>query len=106
MKTISIIELQKLLAGQPQLPLLDVRTPDEFNEVHIPQARNIPLDQLQPGAIQLPKEQPVYLVCRTQQRSATAAEKLAKEGFTQPVVVEGGTLAWVMANFPVVRGTS
>ncbi|HTR42137.1 MAG TPA: rhodanese-like domain-containing protein [Pseudomonadales bacterium] len=105
MKTISIFELQKLLAAQPQLPLFDVRTPVEFTEVHVPQAQNVPLDELRPGAIQFPKEQPVYLLCRTSNRATKAAEKLAKEGFAQPVVVEGGTLAWVEANLPVVRGT-
>jgi rhodanese-related sulfurtransferase len=106
MKTISPIELQKLLLAQPHLPLFDVRTPVEFAEVHVPQAQNIPLDELQPGALELPKDQPVYLLCRTSNRATKAAEKLAKEGFAQPVVVEGGTLAWVAGNFPVIRGTS
>jgi rhodanese-related sulfurtransferase len=104
MKTISPIELQKLLAIEPHLPLLDVRTPMEFAEVHVPQARNIPLDELQPGALQLPKGEPVYLLCRTQQRAANAAEKFARAGFTQPIVVVGGTQAWVQANLPVERG--
>jgi rhodanese-related sulfurtransferase len=105
MKTISPIELQKLLATELRLPLLDVRTPVEFAEVHVPQARNIPLDELQPGALDLQKDQPIYLLCRTQQRATRAAEKFAKEGFT-PVVVVGGTLAWINANLPVERGVA
>jgi rhodanese-related sulfurtransferase len=32
-----------------------------------------------------------------------AAEKFAKNGFSQPVVVEGGTLAWIEANLPATR---
>ena len=103
MKTISPIELQNLLAAQPGLAVLDVRTPVEFAEVHVPQARNIPLDQLQPGAIQVPKDQAVYLLCRSGQRATKAAEKLAKQGFAEPIVVEGGTLAWIAANLPVTR---
>jgi len=106
MKTISPIELQKLLAAQPDVPLLDVRTPVEFSEVHVPQARNIPLDELPPGAFQFSKSQPVYLLCRSGQRAAKAAEKLSRDGFTQPVVIEGGTLAWIEANLPVTRGQS
>ena len=106
MKTISPIELQSLLAVQPDLPLLDVRTPVEFAEVHVPQARNVPLDELQPGAFQFPKNQPVYLLCRSGQRAAKAAEKFARDGFTQPVVVAGGTLAWIEANLPVTRGAT
>ena len=106
MKTISPAELQKILAAQPDLPLLDVRTPVEFAEVHVPQARSIPLDELDPAALNLPKDQPVFLLCRSGQRATKAAEKFAKAGFTQPVVVAGGTLAWIDANLPVIRGVA
>ena len=106
MKTISPIELQKILAAQPDAPVIDVRTPVEFGEVHIPQARSIPLDELKPATIGLSKDQPVYLLCRSGQRATRAAEKFAKEGFIQPIVVEGGTLAWIAANLPVTRGTT
>lgn len=106
MRTISPIELQNLLAAQPDLPLLDVRTPVEFAEVHVPQARNVPLDELRLGAVSVPKDQAVYLLCRSGQRATKAAEKLVREGFTQPVVIAGGTLAWIAANLPVTRGQS
>ena len=106
MKTITPADLQKILAAQPSAPLIDVRTPVEFAEVHVSQARSVPLDELKPGSLQLPKDQPVYLLCRGGQRAAKAADKFAKEGFAQPVVVEGGTLAWIAANLPVTRGTT
>jgi rhodanese-related sulfurtransferase len=104
MKTISPIELQNLLAAQPGLPVLDVRSPMEFAEGHVPQARNVPLDELQPGALQFPKDQPVYLLCRNERRAAEAAEKFAREGFARPVVIAGGTLAWIDARLPVTLG--
>ena len=107
MKTITAVELEKLLAAQPNLPLLDVRTPVEFAEVRVPQARNVPLDEIHPGELagsgSIRKDQPVYFLCRSGQRATRAAEQFAKEGFTQPVVVEGGTLAWIQANLPVIR---
>lgn len=103
MRTISPIELQNLLAIKPDLLLLDVRTPVEFAEVHVTQARNVPLDQLLPGAVQVQKDQAVFLLCRSGQRPTKAAEKLAKQGFVAPIVVEGGTLAWMAANLPVTR---
>jgi rhodanese-related sulfurtransferase len=106
MKTISPVELEKILATQPATTVIDVRTPVEFAEVHVPQARSVPLDELKPDSLQLAKDQPVYLLCRSGQRATKAAEKFAKEGFTQPVVVEGGTLAWIAANLPVARGTT
>lgn len=104
MKTITPAELQQLLTTQPSAPVIDVRTPVEFAEVRVPQARNVPLDQLQPAAGGWPKDQPVYLICRSGQRAARAAEKFAREGFAQPVVVTGGTVAWIEANLPVTRG--
>jgi rhodanese-related sulfurtransferase len=108
MNTITPAELQNLLATQPNLPLLDVRTPGEFAEAHVPQARNEPLDDLQPKALlksgALPKGQPVYLLCRSGVRAAKAAEKFAQAGFDQTVVVEGGSLAWIDAGLPVVLG--
>ena len=103
MKTITPVELQKLLTAQPSVPVIDVRTPMEFAEVHVPQARSVPLDELKPSSLQLAKDQPVYLLCRSGQRATKAAEKLAKEGFLQPIVIAGGTLAWIAANLPVTR---
>ncbi len=103
METITPIKLQQLLAAQPSVPLIDVRTPVEFAEVHVPQANNIPLDELEPGSLSLPKDQPVYLLCRGGQRATKAAEKFAREGFAQPVVVAGGTQAWIAANLPLER---
>jgi len=105
MRTITPVELQKILVAQPSLPVIDVRTPVEFAEVRVPQARNVPLNELKPGSLQLPKGQPVYLLCRSGQRATKAADKLTKEGFSQPIVVEGGTLAWIEANLPVTRST-
>ena len=58
---------------------------------------------MKPEALALPKEQPIYLLCRSGQRATTAAGKLAKAGFIQPIVIEGGTLAWIEANLPVTR---
>jgi rhodanese-related sulfurtransferase len=104
MKTVTPAELQKLLVAQPELPVIDVRTPVEFAEIHVPQARNVPLNELKPDSLQLRKDQPVYFLCRSGQRAAKAAEKFAKEGFSRPAVVEGGTLAWVEAGLPVSRG--
>jgi len=106
MKTISPVELQKIIAAQPSSPVIDVRTPVEFAEVHVPSAQSVPLDELKPDSLQLHKDQPVYLLCRSGQRAAKAAEKFATEGFSQPIVVEGGTLAWIAANLPVTRGTT
>jgi rhodanese-related sulfurtransferase len=110
MKTIRPADLQQLLQREPDLALIDVRTPVEFAEVHVPQAINAPLDQLDPNAIiesrHWPIDQPAYLLCRSGARATKAAEKFAKAGHDIGVVVEGGTLAWIEAGLPVNRGTT
>ncbi|MGD0814597.1 MAG: rhodanese-like domain-containing protein [Verrucomicrobiota bacterium] len=110
MKTIAPLELQKLLQTDPDLLLLDVRTPVEYAEVHVSRARNEPLQQLQPEKLVasgiLPNGRPVYLLCRSGGRAAKAAEKFAAAGIDRAVVIEGGTQAWIEAGLPVARGTS
>ncbi len=105
MKTITPAGLHELLSAQPSLTLLDVRTPVEFAELHALSARNIPLDELTPEKLALPKDQPVYLLCRSGQRATKAAQKFAAAGYAEPIVVAGGTLAWVDASLPAARGS-
>ena len=107
MKTISPAELKHLLDSSPHVNLLDVRTPVEFAEVHVPQARNVPLDELDPKALlasgRLTNGEPVYLLCRSGSRATKAAEQLEKAGHEQTVVISGGTLSWIEAGLPVDR---
>jgi rhodanese-related sulfurtransferase len=110
MKTITPVELQKRLQADPNVLLLDVRTPVEYAEAHVPLARNEPLDQLRPENYRAsngsPDDRPLYLLCRTGGRATKAAEKLAAAGQDRGVVVEGGTEAWIQAGLPVDRGTA
>ncbi len=86
--------------------LVDVRTPAEFREVHVTIARNAPLESLDCGAVLAghPTNVPLYVICRSGSRGRQAAEKLAAAGCTNVVNVEGGTMAWDQAGFPVDRG--
>jgi rhodanese-related sulfurtransferase len=92
------------LARAGAVTLIDVRTPAEFEEVHVAFARNVPLDRLDPPALNLDPSAPVYVVCQKGGRGQKACEKLAAAGFAQVANVEGGTLACVGAGLPVVRG--
>jgi len=103
MATITPNELQKLLAAQPNLAVLDVRTPVEYAEVHASPARNIPLGDLNPAALSERKDEPIYLLCRSGTRAGKAAAQLSLAGYTQPIVVEGGTLGWIKEGLPVER---
>ncbi|MBC8040057.1 MAG: rhodanese-like domain-containing protein [Opitutaceae bacterium] len=106
MDSISAVELQKRLASGESVAVIDVRTPVEYEEVHAPSAVNIPLDRVSKETLAAAGcvEWAVYLLRRSGQRATKAAEKLLACGFAKPVVVEGGTLAWIEAGLPVTRG--
>lgn len=105
--SVSPEQLAKLRNNGQKVDLIDVRTPVEFKEVHIDFARNVPLDQLTPGAVTAGRvageSSPIYVVCRSGSRGKQACEKLAAAGLNV-VNVEGGTMAWDQAGLPVVRG--
>lgn len=108
--TISPAELARALAAGTGHTVLDVRTPAEFAEVHAVPARNLPLPDVTAAALaaagHTDLNAPVYLLCQTGRRAITAADTLAAAGFRQPIVIEGGTVAWLAAGLPVVRGTN
>lgn len=101
-------ELSQLRQSGKPLDLIDVRTPVEFREVHVEFARNVPLDRLDPQAIQEERNgsaaQPLYVICRSGSRGKQACEKLLAAGIANVVNVEGGTLACEAAGLPLVRG--
>lgn len=106
--TISPLELAQRAKSAGVMDLIDVRTPLEFQEVHVQFARNVPLDQLDPQAVvrlrQGQPQDPLYVICRSGSRGKQAAEKFRQAGFENVVNVEGGTLAAEQAGLPVVRG--
>ncbi len=110
MKTISPSQLNTRLQSGEKLHLLDVRTPAEHAEVHVPGVHLEPLDRLDPAQLAsvngFTKDQPVFVLCRSGSRAKQAAEKLEKSGFEACHVVEGGTMAWAEAGLPVNRGTT
>lgn len=75
--------------------ILDVRTPQEFADGHIPKAVNIPNEEIRTEEIaELPdKEQLILVYCRSGNRSKQASQKLADLGYTN-VVEFGGIRDW------------
>ena len=101
-------ELHHLLA-EGAAELLDVRTPGEFAAAHVPGAKLVPLDDLDPAAFLRQSgidDKPVYVLCQSGGRAHKAVEKFRRAGFDNCVLVEGGTQAWLDAGLPVDRGES
>lgn len=83
--------------------LLDVREPEEWRSGHAPGAQLIPLGELGTRAGQLPRDREIITVCRSGNRSRTAAGMLRRAGFTQVRNMTGGMVSWTRAGLPVER---
>ena len=88
-------EALERLENEEGIVLLDVRTPAEYAEGHIPGSLLIPLQTLaQEAPEQLTdKEAPIFVYCRSGRRSIEAAEILVEQGYTQ-VYDLGGIIDW------------
>ncbi|MCS6851750.1 MAG: FAD-dependent oxidoreductase [Gemmataceae bacterium] len=71
--------------------LLDVRTPQEFQAGHIPQAVNIPLDQLRSRLGELPSDRPLTVYCQAGLRGYLATRLLRQKGFDAANISGGYT---------------
>lgn len=98
-QTLSPQQYQQQFAQEKHL-LLDVRQPEEFKAGHIPGAQNISLQTLEQRLAEVPKSQPVVLICRSGNRTKAAAQILAQAGYTQ-VYDLGGMIQWQAAGLPV-----
>ncbi|MBZ0300325.1 MAG: rhodanese-like domain-containing protein [Anaerolineae bacterium] len=81
--------------------LVDVRTPGEYQSGHLPGAVNIPLNELDRRLSEIPKGQPVVVVCATGNRSQTGSSILVRGGCTEVYNLRGGTMAWMMRGLPL-----
>lgn len=104
--TFSLVSPQELSNDRSAALLLDVRTPAEFEEVHIEGAILQPLHELNPEEIKplIQGKSACYIICRSGGRARQAAEKLAQSGLPGLKVLEGGVTAWEKAGLPVARG--
>lgn len=98
--TISPADLQSLLAAG-QCQLVDVREPMEYQEEHLPEAKMLPLGELEVKKQELDKNCHLVVMCRSGKRGQTAQAKLQQLGFSRVSNLEGGILGWKAAGFPV-----
>ncbi|MFO8024503.1 VTT domain-containing protein [Thiohalophilus sp.] len=101
----TVEQLKQRLDSEEDVLVLDVRSEEEFTgeQQHIPGARNIPLDTLPQRLDELNDylERPIVIVCRTDKRSAKAAQLLARNGFGDVHVIQGGMTDWNDKGYPV-----
>jgi phage shock protein E len=92
-------ELEEIISSSENSDhvLLDVRTPQEFNQGHIPGAVLIDIydPQFKQKVGQLDKDKTYYVVCRSGNRSGKACEVMYDMGFRSLFNVERGMLEWM-----------
>lgn len=87
--------------------VIDVRTPAEFGEVHVPGAINVPLADIPSHLSELKaksEEGPIVLMCRTKNRIKLAYDQLQQSGTSNCHLLEGGITAWKAEGHPIVQG--
>lgn len=99
-------DLEELLRERTDVRLLDVRSPGEYESVHIRGAYNVPLDTLGEHGpeIRAHVDEPVVLICQSGSRARQAEEALKGAGMPNLHVLEGGVSGWAAAGKPVERG--
>jgi rhodanese-related sulfurtransferase len=98
------VDIDEVVAGRAAgVPLVDVRQPEEYDTVHVPGAKLVPLADVVARLGEFPKDRPVHVICQSGQRSLRAAEFLRNQG-VDAYSVAGGTKAWVEAGHPTARG--
>lgn len=103
-RDLSPAEGQDALAADPQLVVLDVRTPPEFVQHRIDGALLLPIQELAARAHELDPQRRYLVICEHGVRSRMACEYLSSCGFATLVNLRGGMANWLSAGLPVARG--
>jgi rhodanese-related sulfurtransferase len=95
-----------LLLNKEDAIVVDVRDQAEFSAGHLPNARHIPLKDIESRSGELKKfsKRPFILVCQSGKRSRAALAVLRKAGYERIFNLNGGLTAWTDAGQPLARG--
>ena len=105
-KDISQSQLQQLMKKDTQVVLLDVRTVEEFEDGHIPNAVNIPHKELEQRLVELAESEDTQIViyCRSGRRAEVAKQVLLKNGFNHLDHLIGDFNGWTSSELPIKKG--
>jgi rhodanese-related sulfurtransferase len=101
---VSPAEVNAWRAGN-NVVIVDVREPNEWEQVHIPGATLVPLSTFDAGQIPDATGKELVFHCKSGVRCGMAAEKAIASGFTGKIArMEGGILGWMRAGFETEQG--
>ncbi len=98
---IDVDVLYKRWSQRTNLTVIDVRRDDEWKEGHIPGALHLHIGDLPQHLDEVPRNQPIALICRSGHRAEMAASMIAATGREVIVVGKGGVPDWAEHGFPV-----
>lgn len=95
-------EFSNKISDTASTQIVDVRTPDEYTEGRIKDAKNINWngDDFDTEIVKLDKDKPVYVYCYSGGRSSSAVSKMKKLGFKNIYELDGGIKSWRKAKLP------
>ena len=100
---ISPKQAKELMDKAKDVFVLDVRTEEEFKEVHIKDAHLIPIKELEQNINKIPKDKKVIVHCAAGKRSARACEILKNKGLKELYNLAGGISKWQAEGYPVEK---
>ena len=100
---VGVEDVFNMLKDKDKYFLLDVRTPEEYEEGFIENSVLIPLSELEGRISEIPGDKPIIVYCRSGNRSAQAAEILIKNNFSQVYNMLGGITEWGKKGYPLIK---
>jgi rhodanese-related sulfurtransferase len=85
--------------------VIDLRTEEDFKSGHLPNAKNVALENLESSlkSLKLEQKYPVVVIGRGPAHSQKAAKELRALGYAEVGVLEGGINAWQTSGLPLVK---
>ena len=102
--SVSVQEAAEMQGDDVGALIIDVREPNEYNQIRAAGAVLLPLGRLNNRVRDLPRDREILLMCRTGGRSSNATQFLAANGFENVTNVNGGIVAWHRAGLPTSSG--
>ncbi|MBI2469978.1 MAG: rhodanese-like domain-containing protein [Planctomycetes bacterium] len=102
-KNISPKQAKELIDKEKDVFVLDVRTKEEYDKMHIKGANLIPIQEMEQNISKIPKDRKVIVHCAAGKRSAKACEMLKDKGLKELYNVDGGINKWQAEGFPVEK---
>ena len=99
---VSVNAAWDLIQNEPEMVILDVRTPSEYEDAHIEGAINIPVEEIVDRLNELSANDVILVYCRTGNRSGTAVGIMEKNGYSKIYHMHEGISTWISEGLPVV----